>query len=183
MAEAEREASNRCRRAVVLAATMACLSIPSPCYAMIELLPFFFATLGFLTLGLGVVLGALVKKPLLRLLGGDPQRLLWSTVLQVAAVEFLLLAFTTFAFLFRMSSEITAAHGHASLFLSSLFAASAMLYWVFSVIPNLYLLGKIRGDSRDSNRQFQRVGYAALFALPTPFFSFGITIIFFVSVR
>jgi hypothetical protein len=42
--------------------------LASPCHAMIELLPFFFAGVAVFTLAAGTLVGALLKAPILRLL-------------------------------------------------------------------------------------------------------------------
>jgi hypothetical protein len=148
---------------------------------MLELLPLFFAVAGILIIGLGAALAALVKMPLLRFCAGGSPRVRWTTVLQVVVAEVLILGLSIFAVLQSMSSEVTAFHGHGMWFMVALFSGSTVFYCVFGVIPNLYLLGKVTTEVKSSTKEFQRLGCAALLALPTPLFSFTLAFILYAS--
>jgi hypothetical protein len=148
---------------------------------MLELLPLFLAVAGILIIGLGAALAALVKMPLLRFCAGGSPRVRWTTVVQVVVAEVLILGCSVLAILQRMSSEVTAFHGYGLWFMGALFCGSTILYCAFGVIPNLYLIGKATTEVKSSRKDFQRLGYAALLALPTPLFSFTLAIILYAS--
>lgn len=150
---------------------------------MLELLPIFFAGVAILVIGLGAILSALVKKRLLRFFACGSPRVRWLSIVQVVAAEVLILACSIFVLLQRMSSSFPAFQGNGMWFLGVLFGGSTILYWVFGVIPNLYILGKTASEVKDNREEFRRLGYAALLALPTPLFSFAVATVIYLSVR
>jgi hypothetical protein len=150
---------------------------------MLELLPVFFAGVAILVIGLGAIHAALVKKRLLRFFACGSARVRWFTVVQVVTAEVLILGCSIFVLLQRMSLSFLAFQGDGMWFLGVLFGGSTILYWVFGVIPNLYILGKTASEAKDNREEFRRLGFAALLALPTPVFSFAITTVIYLSVR
>jgi hypothetical protein len=150
---------------------------------MLELLPLFFAGVAILVIGLGAILSALAKKRLLRFFAGGSPRVRWLSIVQVVTAEVLILGCSIFVLLQRMSSSFPAFQGNGMWFLGVLFGGSTILYWVFGVIPNLYILGKTANEARGNREEFQRLGYAALLALPTPLFSFAVATAIYLSAQ
>jgi hypothetical protein len=148
---------------------------------MLELLPVFFAGAGIFIFGFGAVVGSLIKLPLLRFLAGGSSRVRWSTIAKVSFWEVVILFLSVLALLYRMSSEPFVFQGHPFWFMSVLFGCSTILYCVFGIIPNLYLLGKVVQEDKDRQNEFQKLGYAALLALPTPLFSFALASVLYAS--
>jgi hypothetical protein len=159
------------------------LGLSSPCHAMIELLPFFFAGVALFTLAAGTLVGALLKAPILRLLTAGTARVSTSAIIGVAVGEFLILALSLFVCFHRMSSEAPAFRDRGLAFLVVVFVCSTVLYAAIAVLPNLYLLGKGQARSETDGPQFQRMAYAALLAAPTPLLTFTLTIVLYLAAR
>jgi hypothetical protein len=159
------------------------LGLSSPCYAMIELLPFFFAGVALFTLAAGTLVGALLKAPLLRLFTAGTARVPARAIIGVAFGEFFILALSLFVCFYRMSSGAPAFHGRGLAFLALVFVCSTALYEAIAVLPNLYLLGKGHALSESDSPRFQRMEYAALLAAPTPLLTFTLTIVLYLAAR
>jgi hypothetical protein len=159
------------------------LGLASPCHAMIELLPFFFAGVAVFTLAAGTLVGALLKAPILRLLTAGTVRVSTRAIIGVGVGEFLILALSLFMCVQRMSSDAAVFRHRGLTFLALVFVCSTVLYAAIAVLPNLYLLGEGRAPSESSSPRFQRVGHAALLAAPTPLLTFALTIVLYLAAR
>jgi hypothetical protein len=151
---------------------------------MIELLPYFIAGTAVCTISAGATVGTVVKAPLLRLVSRNPAvRLPFGLLCGVAAAEVVILAISFFVTLSGLGPGPPAAGGSAGMAFGALVAASGMLAWAVGLLPNLYLLGKASEGAGTGARSVQRPGYAVLLAFQTPFFTFVMILLLYLSFR
>jgi len=168
------------RTSALLATLAFCLGIPSSCYGMFELLPMFLAGAAILTICPAALLAALVKIPLAKSLSGSEGRIPPSALLLVALAEMVITGLVILGLFISLSPGSPSFGGHASWFFGALFVSVLALSAAFGMAPNLYLLERITGETEVDAKQAARFGHAALLALLTPIFSFGIGFVVFV---
>jgi hypothetical protein len=133
---------------------------------MIELLPLFFAGMLVFVLGIGAMLGAFVKAPLIRFLTNAAEAVpLWSLLLVVAS-EIVIMALSFAACLTSIDSGELKYEQRGWWILVGFLCCSATLYYAFALLPNLCLLQKITQRQTEPGKQFHMVRHAFFLAMP-----------------
>jgi hypothetical protein len=151
----------------VLPLVLLCLVAPTPAYAMIELLPVFFACAGLVVVLGSVPFAALLKRRLMGVLFQQGAVVSWKALYIVTCVEAAIMACSFLLFLVSMGSGV-GPHTQAGMVFSAIFACSTILYSVVAMMPNLWLLKRTHMRSHDNGEPLDHPVTAWLLSLPTP---------------
>ncbi len=151
----------------VLLTVLVCLITPAPAYAMIELLPAFFACAGVVVMLATVPFAALLKRRLLGMAFQGRAIVSWKAIYIVTCVEVAIMACSFLLFFASMSSRIIP-HGKPAIVFSAIFACSTVLYSVVAMMPNLWLLRHTHVQSQDNRESHDHPVTAWALSFPTP---------------
>ena len=144
-----------------------CLALPVPVYAMIELLPAAFATLGILLIILVVPIVVQVKRSLLALRFPDKPVVPWKRLCIVTVAEGAILGCAFLLFFVSMESWLVPNSGRAIMAVT--FTYATILYSLIAVMPNLWLLSALEKEFHVSRESQRPSAFAWLLSLPFPF--------------
>jgi hypothetical protein len=153
---------------MILFALALLLVFPQRSYAMIELLPAFFAiAIGGVIL-IGALIASIVKTIIIKYLAAGQNLPSFKRIAAVAASDMITMGLAAAIAFTLVENSLVPANPHKALAFVTFFLSAAVIHVVFALWPNSFLLESRAGAVSQNETALSGMAMAAILALSTP---------------
>jgi hypothetical protein len=153
---------------MILLALALLLLFPQHSYALIELMPAFFASsIGGVIL-IGALAASILKALIIRHLAGHENLPSFKRIAAVAASDMITMTLAAAIAFTIVQSSLAPANPHKALAIATFFSCAAAIHVVIAVLPNSFLIESRAGAVPKNEMALSKIAMATILAFSTP---------------